>query len=444
MKTLFFHTFLALAIAPWLMAQDWPRWQGVGNTSEWQAADVLETFSADAEADEIWRVPVGLGYSGASVADGKVFVMDYVKASGKISNSPSGRNKLEGKERVRCVDLETGKDLWTHSYNRPYFISYAAGPRCTPTVSEGKVYSIGAEGNLTCLNATDGELIWEKDFIKDFKAKTPIWGFSAHPLVHGDTLYSIVGGEGSVAVAFDKNTGEEKWRALSATEQGYCPPIMIKQAGVQQLVIWHGSAINGLNPKDGSAYWTLPLQPNYGMAIASPRKSGNHLFATGHGHTAALIKLGTEKPTAEIVWRAKPKEALFAANATPFIKGDHIYGVDLFSSSLICAKLSDGKRVWTDATPVSGKKEAPRGSVHGTAFLTRNTTNGLFYIFNEQGHLVIADLTPEGYDEKGRIPVIEPTNESFGNPVVWTGPAFSGHSMIVRNDKEMVRISLKK
>lgn len=156
------------------------------------------------------------------------------------------------------------------------------------------------------------------------------------------------------------------------------------------------------------------------------------------------MKLGTDKPTAEIVWRAKPKEALFAANATPMIKDDHLYGADLFTSSLICAQLSDGKRIWTDARPVGGKKTVPRGSVHGTAFLTRNTSNGLFYIFNEQGHLIIADLTPDGYDEKGRTQVIEPTNESFGRPVVWTGPAFAGQSIIVRNDKEMVRVSLKK
>lgn len=434
---------VCLLIPVSLLAQEWPRWQGAANASEWNAKGVVTEFT-EKEPEVMWRVPVALGYSGPSVAEGKVYVMDYVKTSGNIVNRPSARDKLEGKERVRCFDVATGKPLWTHAYERPYFISYAAGPRCTPTVADGKVYAIGAEGNLTCLDAESGDLIWEKDFVKAYKAATPIWGFSAHPLVDGDTVYSIVGGEGSVVVAFDKDSGEEKWRALSATEQGYCPPVMIKQAGVKQLVIWHGQSINGLNPADGSVYWSLPLQPSYGMAIASPRKWGNHLFATGHGHTAALLKLGAEKPEAEIVWRAKPKEALFAANSTPYVMGDHVYGVDLFTSSLICVRLSDGERVWTTASPVVGEDPAPRGAKHGTAFVTRNTDNGLFYLFNERGELVIAELSPEGYQEKGRLPVLEPTNEVFGRPAVWSGPAFVGQTMLVRNDKELVRISLKK
>ncbi len=424
-------------------AADWPRWLGAENDSDWKESGIVEDFSAG-DPEVLWRVPVGWGYSGPAVADGRVYLMDYEKTSGEVLNNPGGKSRLEGRERVLCFDRESGELLWSHSYDRPYFLSYAGGPRCTPTVGDGKVFALGAEGNVTCLDAKSGEVIWARDLVADYDTETPIWGFSAHPLLHGDTLYCVVGGPGSVAVAFDKDTGEEKWRALSAAEPGYCPPTMIRQAGVDQLLIWHPEAINALNPATGDVYWSLPLKPSFGMSIMSPRKSGDLLFASGIGRVGALMRLGTEEPTAEFVWRAKPKEALFAANCTPYILGDHIYGPDIDTSELICARLSDGARVWTNGRPVVGEDPAPRGVRHGTAFLTRNTENGLFYIFNENGDLIIAHLSPEGYEEKGVVSLLEATNEAFGRPVVWSSPAFAGRSIFVRNDKELIRCDLSR
>jgi outer membrane protein assembly factor BamB len=174
----------------------------------------------------------------------------------------------------------------------------------------------------------------KKDLVKEYQTKTPFWGFAAHPLVMGNTLYCVVGGEGSVAVAFDKDTGEEKWRALSAAEPGYCPPTWLEQAGVEQLLIWHPESLNSLNPENGEPYWSLPLKPSYGMAIMSPRKWGNHLFVSSYGRKGALIELSDEKPGAKIVWKAKPKDAIFAANSTPYVLDDHLYGCDIESSSL--------------------------------------------------------------------------------------------------------------
>lgn len=441
-----FHRILALTILSLTVthtfADEWPRWLGSNNDANWNEANVIETTEAPPKIT--WRVPVGLGYSGPAVAYGKVYVMDYLKTSGELANNPSGRDKLEGQERVRCFDFETGKELWTHSYDRPYFLSYASGPRTTTTVADGKVYALGAEGNLLCLDAENGDLVWEKDLVKEYQTEAPIWGFSSHPLVSGNTLYCVVGGEGSIAVAFDKDTGAEKWKALSAVEQGYSPPTMINHAGVDQLLIWHAQALNSLNPETGEVYWSLPVKPAYGMAIMSPRKSGKYLYASGHGRNGALIELDDNTPSAKIVWKAKPKEAVFAANGTPYLHDGYIYGPDIDTSLLICARLSDGERIWTDARPIFGDDLPQRGSRHGTAFLTRNSTNGLFYIFNEKGELVIADLTPEGYDERGRMKLLEPTNEAFGRDVVWTAPAFANQSIIVRNDKELIRCDLSK
>ena len=118
-------------------------------------------------------------------------------------------------------------------------MSYPGGPRATPIYADGKVYALGAEGNLNVLDADTGALIWIKDFFKDYGAETPRWGHAAHPLIYQDRVICIVGGIGSTAVAFNKDSGEQIWRKLSADSQGYCPPSIVNYAGVDQLIIWH-------------------------------------------------------------------------------------------------------------------------------------------------------------------------------------------------------------
>ena len=182
----------------------------------WREAGVVEEIPA-AGLPVKWRVPVKGGYSGPAVADGRVYLTDYDRPVGPLANAPNDRTAIAGRERVCCFEAATGRLLWEHAYDCPYSISYAAGQRCTPTVAGGKVYSLGAEGNLFCLDAEGGRVLWQKDFKQDYSAPTPLWGFCGHPLVEGDLLICLVGGPGSVAVAFDKETGEERWRALSAS-----------------------------------------------------------------------------------------------------------------------------------------------------------------------------------------------------------------------------------
>ena len=152
-----------------------------------------------------------MGYSGPAVSDGKIYFADRSLAKGAANpNSPFERAEVTGNERLLCLDEKTGKTLWAHSYDSNYRISYAAGPRCTPTVDGELVYFLGAMGDLWCLETKSGKVVWEKHFLKDFKAQLPVWGFASHPLVDGDKLICYVGGdEGRTVVAFDKKTGKE-------------------------------------------------------------------------------------------------------------------------------------------------------------------------------------------------------------------------------------------
>jgi len=417
------------------MADDWPQWLGPQRDSVYREEGIVERFPEDGLKVK-WRTPVGWGYAGPAVAGGRVYLMDYQLTSGRITNNAGAVDRLEGKERVLCLDAQTGELLWKHEYDRPYAISFGGGPRVTPTVDGDMVFALGAEGNLWCLDARSGKLLWSKDFAKDYGAKTPMWGVAAHPLVDGDVLYCLVGGEKGVALALDKRTGKELWWALSAKEQGYCPPTMIDTGAGKQLLIWHPQSLNSLDPATGRLHWSVPLAPAYGMSIATPRMSGTYLFATGIGTQAVLLKLHASKPAVSEVWRGQAKTAVYCATSTPFINGDTIYGCDE-SGALVAVRLADGNRLWQTTEPTLGK--AARGR-YGTAFIVKHKNR--FFLFSETGDLILARLSPEGYQELSRFHVLEPTNSCFGRPVVWSHPAFAQRCCFARNDKEIVCVDL--
>ena len=416
-------------------ADDWPQWLGPQRDSVWREEGIVDHFPDRGLAVQ-WRAEVGLGYSGPAVASGRVYLMDYQLETGTVHNDPGARDKLTGRERVLCFAAKTGKLLWQHAYDRPIEISFGGGPRCTPAVVDGKVYALGAMGNLWCLNAADGAVVWSVDFVQQYKANVPLWGFTAHPLVDGNQVFCVVGGENTVAVAFDKQTGRQLWTALSAKEQGYCPPTMIEHAGTRQLLIWHGDALSSLNPRTGALYWSAEVKPSYGMAITAPRKLGSQLFVSGYG-SAALLKLDDAKPAADIQWRAEPKQAIFCANSTPFLQDNMIYGCDVQTGALMGVRLTDGERLWQTREPTSGGERRDR---YGTAFIVKHKDR--FFLFSEQGDLILATLSPQGYTETSRFHVLEPTKQVFGRAVVWSHPAFAQRCLFARNDKELVCVSL--
>jgi outer membrane protein assembly factor BamB len=419
-------------------ADDWPQWLGPQRDSVWRETGILDKFP-EGGPKVLWRVAIAGGYAGPAVADGKVYVADYrTNADTRKASSPQARPKLQGKERVLCLDAKSGREIWKYEYECPYAISYPAGPRCTPTVHEGKVYTLGAEGNLCCLDAAKGTLLWSKDFKKDYHAKTAIWGYAGHPLVDGQKLFCVVGGPDSLAVAFDKDTGKEIWRSLSARETGYAPPTLIEAGGVRQLLIWHGEALNSLDPETGKPYWSVPLQSYMGMAIMTPRKLGDYLFVGGAFGKAVLLKLDAGKPAVTEVWRGKNDTAVYPVNSTPFLEDGLMYGVDQ-PGQLRAVKLATGERLWETFQPLSEKKNV-RQVGSGTVFLVKNGDR--FLLASETGHLLIAKLGPKGYEEVSRWKMLEPTGAAFGRDVWWSHPAFANKCVFARNDQELVCVSL--
>ena len=247
--------------AGFAVADDWPQWLGPKRDGVWRETGLIESFPKGGPK-VVWRTPIAGGYAGPAVAGGKVYVTDRVLAKGaKNPDDPFDlKNKIASTERVLCLDQKTGKELWKHEYDCPYQISYPAGPRCTPLVHGGKVYALGAMGNLTCLEADGGKVVWQKDFKKDYGAKPALWGYAAHPQLDGKKLITLVGGEGSHVVAFDKDTGKEIW-TWKLDYSGHAMPITYRGKDGRQyvaLIATGGSYLGSQAGGDSLLAFALP------------------------------------------------------------------------------------------------------------------------------------------------------------------------------------------
>ena len=367
MRTQLIVFILVLLTSPIALADDWPQWLGPKRDGVWRETGIVESFPKDGPKKN-WSTPLGMGYAGPAVAGGKVFVTDRQLAAGaKNPDGPFDRPKVNGNERVLCLDEKTGKKLWEHEYPAEYAISYAGGPRCTPTVDGDRVYTLGAMGHLFCLNVADGKPIWSKDFIKDYESYLPVWGFAAHPLIDGDKLICLVGGSNNrLVVAFDKKNGKELWSAESCGgDFGYCPPMIYEFGGKRQLIIWHSRGVLGLEPDSGKRIWRVDFDAKAALTAPTPRKVGtDRLFITSFYNGSMLLKVGADK--AEVVWKSKAKgemptqtSDLSSIIPTPVIDGDHVYGVCSYGQ-LRCIEVDTGKRVWETMNATRGALTPPK------------------------------------------------------------------------------------
>ena len=434
-------------------ADDWPQWLGPKRDGVWRESGLLEKFPPGGPKVR-WRYAIGEGYAGPAVAHGKVIITDRVLAQG-AANAKSGfprANRVQGVERIVCLDEAKGTLIWKYEYDRPYQIAYPSGPRTTPIISKDKVYALGAMGDLVCLDLKTGAKVWHRQLMEDYQIDAPLWGFSGHPLLDGDRLICLVGGQGSVAVAFHKDTGKELWKALTSGEPGYAPPVIYEFGGVRQLIVWHPESVNSLNPETGAVYWSQPYGGRTvksgikaGMTIPTPRKQGDYLYLTNFYDGSLMLKV-TDAKAPEVVWRKhgrseKPEdtEGLHCVMSTPIFHKDHIYGVDSYGE-LRCLKADTGERLWSTYKYTTG--EPVRWA---NAFLVEHDER--CFLFNEGGELIIARFTPKGDQEIDRVRILEPTNTMAppeGRRVIWSHPAFANRHVVARNDREIISVSLAK
>ena len=360
---------------------------------------------------QLWRQPVGGGYAGVSVAEGRVFTMD--------------RQKEPEVERVLCFDASSGKPLWQHTYPVKYDkLDYGNGPRAAPTIHGGHVYTVGALGDLRCLDAKTGDVVWKKNYLDDFAGRLPTWGFAGSPVVYGDWLILQPGGEkDSGVVAIERLTGKEVWRSLP-DEAGYSTPIIIRAHDQDELVCWTPSHIRGLEARTGKLLWSFPYEITYGVSIAKPIAHDGMIFVAGYWHGSKAIRLGDTPTNAELAW--EENKFLRGLMSQPLYRDGHVYLLDK-QYGLTCFELQTGKKRWDDANQTT-----PRGRNPQATLVWLGDTDRAI-ILNEEGELILTRLNPEGYHEQSRTKIIGPT---------WAHPAFAGTRVFARSDTELVCVSL--
>jgi outer membrane protein assembly factor BamB len=403
--------------------EDWPQWGGPRRNNTWNETGIIERFDGG-ELKPLWRMPLKPAFSGPAVAQGKVYVTD--------------RDAQKNLERVFCFDARTGRQIWQKEYACVYKnVSYDSGPRTTPTICDGKVYTVGVMGNLYCWNAEDGTIIWKTDYLADFDAKLGLWGAVSPPLIDGQKLIALVGGKDAGYVAFDKDTGKVIWKNLQLKDPGYAPPVIFKAGGQRQLIAWHPEAIVALNPETGAEYWQIPFHSENGLSICTPAFEAPLLFVSQSWNGPVMMELAADKPTAKELYRVAADgsvkdDYVNCMMSPPILRDGHIYGVGAYGD-LRCLEARSGKRLWESAAA------AGHGRCH-SAFIISHADRA--FLANDQGELIIAKLSPTGYEELSRARLIRPVSKIENRLLVWSHPAFAQRCVYARNDDEIVCVSL--
>jgi outer membrane protein assembly factor BamB len=363
-----------------------------------------------------WRVPVGPGWSSPVVADGKVFLTD------------SHLRRPRAEERVLCFAETTGKLLWTYAYGVQYpdfafTPQQEAGPSATPVVAAGKVYALGGNGHVHCLEARTGRVLWERRLEKDFNIE--VLKCRASPLVDGKLLILLIGGRlGACVLALDKDSGEAVWKELNE-QVSNSSPILLTAAGERQLIVWTGESVTSLDPARGRTLWQEPLVTSNNDDIASPVWENDLLLISG-----LMFQLGTREPEAKVLWpdtKAVSRRVL-SNTSTPALRGGYVYSARS-SGELVCLEARTGKQVWQTNKVTDLKSGA---SIH----ITWQGDTALLY--NDRGELIQARLTPQGYEEMGRMAVLQPVYPFAGRKVAWAPPAYANGHVFARTEKELV------
>jgi outer membrane protein assembly factor BamB len=370
-------------------ADDWPRWRGPNGNGISDEKAWLDHWPAEGPPIA-WKASVGIGFASVAVSQGRLYTIG---------------NK-DNKDTICCLDASTGERLWNHSYESLLGkASFEGGPTATPTVHNGRVYTLSRWGDLLCLDALSGHVYWSTNLAKEAGAPVPAWGFGGSPLVQDNLLVLNVGKAG-LAVA--KDTGKIVW-ASEKEEAGYSTPVPFQRDGEWFALVSSGNAFAAVNVKTGKELWQVRWVTRYGVNAADPIVAGDHfLLSSGYNKGAVLLKLGTGTPTE--VWRNKNMRNQF--NSSVLLDG-FLYGIDGDTSSpavLRCVEFKTGVVRWT-------RREVGSGAL--------TAADGKLLVLSDQGELMVAKASPDGFVPSAQAKVLEGK--------CWTVPVLANGRIYCRN-----------
>lgn len=380
----------------------WTDFRGPGRNGDYTDGPVLTSWPAEG-IEPLWRQPVGGGYASFVVANRRAFTIE----------------QRRDKEVVVAYDLDTGRELWIHSWEAHFKETLGGnGPRATPVWDEGRLYAQGATGELHCLDASTGELKWAQNILEDNQAANLDWGVASSPLIVDDRVIVLPGGrQGASVVAYDKLTGETVWKAQN-DRQAYTSPMVVELAGRRQLLVVSAERIMGLQVEGGDLLWSYPWVTDLGINATQPIIiDENRVFITaGYDHGSVLLEIQREVEgfRAVRVWENRNMKSQFNS---PVFHDGYIYGFD--GGIFVCIDPATGERCW---------KAGRYG--HGQVLLVSEH----LIVLTERGELVLLRATPESHQELARFQAV--------SGKTWNIPALSDGILLVRNHREMAAFSL--
>src|SRR5262249_26105371 len=309
----------------------WTNFRGPARDGRYDETPIRTNWPADG-LPLLWKQPIGGGYASFVVGEGMAFTIEQRRRQ----------------EIVAAYDVETGREIWTHGWDAEFREPMGGdGPRATPTWEAGRLWSLGAEGDLICFEAKTGKVNWSKNILKDNGADNLQWGMSGSPLIVDDKVVVLPGGRsGKSVVAYNKLTGAPVWRALN-DKQAYVSPMLVRLAGKRQILVVTANRIVGLGVEDGAQLWESSWNTDMGINVSQPIVvDANHFFiSSGYGKGAALVEVSStgEGFTARKVWEKATKAMNNKFNSSVFHEG-YAYGLD--EGILACIDVKTGEQRW--------------------------------------------------------------------------------------------------
>jgi outer membrane protein assembly factor BamB len=396
-----------IALGQIVTAEDWPAWRGPARDGQSKETGLLKEWPKDGPK-LLWKAKgIGGGYSSPSLAGGKIYILG---------------TKGGSVEHIFCLDTANeGKILWSTEIGKT--AGGSPGPRCTPTVADGRVYALSSNGWLVCASADKGEIKWKKNLESDYGGRKGGWAYSESPLIDGDTLVCTPGGSKATLLALKSKSGDEIWKApvtgLKGKDSkkgrkseyntaGYSSVIVAEVGGVKQYIQFLAGGVVGISAKDGKLLWNYNEPANGTANCSTPLfKDGAVFAASGYGTGGGKVELKEDNGS----FKAEQKffvRSLQNHHGNMVLVDDHIYGTG--SSSLICASFKDGKVAWD-------KRGVGKGSV---AY-----ADGHIYHRGENGDMALVEATPKDYVEKGRFRQPDRSSQrAWASPVVADGKLY--------------------
>ena len=353
----------------------------------------------------MWKKTIGGGRSSFAVAGGRAFTIEQ-----------RGRNEV-----VAAYDVMTGRELWTNAWPERFsqWMGGGEGPRATPTWADGLVYALGGRGELRCLDAATGRVVWRTNILQDAGAKNLRWGMAASPLIAGDAVILLPGGpNGRSVAAYDRRTGKRLWTALD-DKQAYVSPMQVTLLGIPQFLVVSGERLVGLSLDRREVLWQFPWSTGHDASAAQPIVIGDQrvFYSSAYGGGAVVVELTKAGDGVAVreVWR---NIRMKNRQSSSVLHDGFIYGLD--EKILACVDAATGDLKW-------------KGGRYGYGQLL--LAGGKLVVITEEGELVLVEATPDGHRELARVPAIEGTT--------WNVPAFADGILLVRNTTEMAAFDLR-